>query len=226
LSRAAPILGRPPGIASLVTGGRFGWVRVAPSADGLGALLPSTLLHTSVVKTLFRLLPGLIAVALAGCANPDEAMVRDLRHELGANEPPPPPALSPTGASSAVAHGSPGNGFVQLKVSLDRPNFAWGDAIEITELWATSRQMKVGDEVVVRGRYRLQSRESARLALSLTASESGVWLRRSSTQSEMVERGTGEFDLSCEIQAAGRLHVSFYPDGFGSSFGGVYFNGR
>ena len=113
-----------------------------------------------------------------------------------------------------------------MKVELGQRDFAWGDAIEITELWATSAKLAVGDEVIVRGRYRLQSQEQAMLALFVTASGPGGSGRVSPTQRQAVERGTGEFDLSCEIRAAGKLHLSFYPTRSGSSFGGVYFSAR
>jgi hypothetical protein len=38
-----------------------------------------------------------------------------------------------------------------------------------------------------------------------------------------IAAGTGTFELEHVVAADGSLHVSFYPNPRGSSFGGVYF---
>jgi hypothetical protein len=98
-----------------------------------------------------------------------------------------------------------------------------GDSIIIEEILATSPQMKVGDTVIVRGKYRLQSRPKAALGFYLTTKGPSGPTRVQPYQRQNVDDLSGSFELKHVVPAEGRLHVSFYPRPSGSSFGGVYF---
>jgi hypothetical protein len=106
---------------------------------------------------------------------------------------------------------------------LGKTNFKRGDSITITEVQATSPQFAPGDRVVVKGTYVLASAENATLALFLTTFGRSPSTRTSPTQVTKAREGRGEFELSCQVNDVGALHVSFYPAGGGSSFGEIYF---
>jgi hypothetical protein len=110
--------------------------------------------------------------------------------------------------------------------ALGREQFSGGDSIEILHVSRSPSLSGSGVTVVVQGRYVLQSQESATLALNLTTSGRGGPTRSSPMQRQKIDRGTGEFELSREGSEDGDLHVSFYPTGGGSDFGGVYFEPR
>ena len=101
--------------------------------------------------------------------------------------------------------------------------FEPGDRIVIKEVWATSPRLRVGDTVIVRGQYRLQSRAEAALGFFLTTNGPSGSTRVSPEQRAVVGAGSGTFELKHVVPSEGRLHVSFYPRPSGSSFGGVYF---
>lgn len=114
--------------------------------------------------------------------------------------------------------------LADIRFATYRSSFARGDSIVIEQIRATSSDWHTGDTVVVRGRYTLGSTAGATLAIFVTAKHPGDG--RSSAgprQTIRIERGTGEFQLECTLPYEGSPHVSFYPRGFGSSFGGVYF---
>lgn len=115
-------------------------------------------------------------------------------------------------------------GVAAVAFATSRAQFASGDAITIREVLATSPRMEPGDTVLVRGDYRLQSREKALLLCTLTANAPGCVEITSSSSRQDIVAGTGTFELAYEIKQPGALHVSFYPGGTsGSVFGGVYF---
>lgn len=88
--------------------------------------------------------------------------------------------------------------------------FQEGDKILIKEVLATSPNLAVGDKVVVRGEYRLKSRNTAQLCLFLT-DEGGVGPEPvSPTQTMQAKRRSAGFELSSELKHAGALHLSFY----------------
>jgi hypothetical protein len=130
------------------------------------------------------------------------------------------------GPGSRVAVGptsSPSSMLSPVRFSLDRAQFARGDAIEIREVLTSSPRPRIGDTVLVRGQYRLSSAPSASLALYMTTRGPSGWTPSSPTQRCSVMQGTGEFELSTVLSDEGDLHVSFYPSRGGSVMGGVYF---
>ncbi len=106
-----------------------------------------------------------------------------------------------------------------LGPSLFRP----GDTIAITSVEATSPNFKVPDTVIVRGRYALESRQSAKLSLFVTQTKTRDSVEVQPGQKKAISQGEGEFELRLMIPQDGYLHVSFYPAESGQAFGGVYF---
>lgn len=142
--------------------------------------------------------------------------MRDLQYEMGtAGVSPPPPGLTSTNA--------PERELLPLRFSIDRRRLGAGDEIEILQVWASSPRLAVGDQVVVRGRYHLQSESDAYICLFVTTNGPARTPVRA-TQRQRVVNGPGNFELSCEIAAEGRPHVSFYSTTTRSNLGGVYFS--
>ena len=98
-----------------------------------------------------------------------------------------------------------------------------GDVIEITEVTATSQNLEQGDSVTVRGRVRLDSRDSAQLCLFVTQTEGDGREETDRGQVTAVDRGIKDFELRTTIKHRGALHVTFYDLQTGKPFGGVYF---
>src|SRR3954469_9759156 len=110
----------------------------------------------------------------------------------------------------------------QVSVNLGLQTFADGDSIVVRKVLATSPRMDVGDTVVVRGRYVLQSQESANVGLSLTQTQDFEPTKISPAANTKAERGTGDFELTFQVVHVGCLHVTFSnPEK--KSFGTVYF---
>lgn len=103
--------------------------------------------------------------------------------------------------------------------------FESGDSITIENVLATSPNFGIGDKVVVRGRYNLNSQDKARPGLFVTSARELGPTKVSPSQMTSVSKGSGDFQLECEVQQAGVLHVSFYLVS-GPSSGGVYFGTR
>jgi bla regulator protein BlaR1 len=100
------------------------------------------------------------------------------------------------------------------------PQFPEGDLIEITEIVGTAKTLRPGERYIVRGRYKLGSRDKARLHLYATNGETQC------QQGPDVGRGEGDFVRTFDYLKEGGLHLSFYPAEGGSSFGGVYFTDK
>jgi hypothetical protein len=98
-----------------------------------------------------------------------------------------------------------------------------GDVVEITDVTATSARLEPGDSVTVRGRVRLESRSAGRLCLFLTQTEGNGSEEVDSQQTQVVKRGSADFELKATIKHPGALHVTFYDDATGKPFGGSYF---
>jgi hypothetical protein len=107
--------------------------------------------------------------------------------------------------------------------NLGLQKFAGGDSILIREVLATSPRMDVGDTVVVRGRYALQSQESANVGLSLTQTQNPEPTKISPEANIKAERGAGDFELTFQVMHLGCLHVTFSSLPEKKSFGTVYF---
>jgi len=98
-----------------------------------------------------------------------------------------------------------------------------GDAIEITEVTATSPHLEQGDSVTVSGKFYLKSQESANLCLFLTQTEGDGRGNTQPTQKTLVKKGNGEFTLKTTIRNRGHLHLTYYDPATGKPFGGTYF---
>jgi hypothetical protein len=79
-----------------------------------------------------------------------------------------------------------------------------GDQIRIDSVSAQGGSFSPGAEIEVRGRYRLASRQRARLCFGLTHGDlaGDNWLE--------VERGNGDFALSARLITPGDPHVALY----------------
>jgi hypothetical protein len=101
-------------------------------------------------------------------------------------------------------------------------DFGPRDDLVIDEVRSTDTTLSAGSLVTVRGRYRLGTRESARLYLGTTTSgtQGSDVLPEQQTR---VDRGDGSFELVHRIPAAGHLHVTYYDPNSGRPFGGLYF---
>jgi beta-lactamase regulating signal transducer with metallopeptidase domain len=110
-----------------------------------------------------------------------------------------------------------------VPIVLGPKKFEDGDAISIQQVLATSPEFGIGDYVVVRGRYHLESKEKATLALMLTQTEGDGKEMISSAERMEVKKGSGEFELAYDVKHAGSLHVTFYSIPEGRPFGGQYF---
>jgi hypothetical protein len=98
-----------------------------------------------------------------------------------------------------------------------------GDVIEITDVTATSGRLEQGDSLTVRGRFRLESHEAARLCLFVTQTEGDGKEETDPAQTMLVSNGLGEFTLKTTIKHRGVLHVTMYDPSSGKPIGGTYF---
>ena len=111
----------------------------------------------------------------------------------------------------------------RVSFAVSSEQFIEGDAIVIREVVSTSGDLRLGDKVVVRGDYQLQSHAKAALCLFITTRGPSRATAVLPQQRVEVAAGRGHFELQHELHDAGALHISFYPLPSGSSFGGVYF---
>jgi hypothetical protein len=122
--------------------------------------------------------------------------------------------------STAIA-GAPLQDSVSVK--LGPKKYRDGDAIEISNVTATSPRLEQGDTVTVRGRVRLESRKMADLCLYLTQTEGNGLEETDPTQTTRVSTGLHDFVLKTTIKHRGVLHVTLYDPGAGKPIGGTYF---
>jgi hypothetical protein len=101
--------------------------------------------------------------------------------------------------------------------------FQKGDLINITEVKATSPNLKNGDKVVVKGYYILASAPKASLCLFATATTGSGKSPIRPGQTINITEGQGQFELSETMDCDGYLHVTFYSISLGKPFGGLYF---
>jgi hypothetical protein len=114
-------------------------------------------------------------------------------------------------------------GLRAIPFTVASQSFENGDSLIVEQVLSSSPELRLGDKVVIRGRYRLDSRPMAVLGLHITTTEQIGPTPVSPKQRMEVASGTGTFELEHEIAYPGSLHVSFYGHPYGSSFGGVYF---
>jgi hypothetical protein len=98
-----------------------------------------------------------------------------------------------------------------------------GDVIEITDVTATSKNLEQGDSITVRGRVRLDSRNTASLNLLLTQTEGDGSEENDAGQSKQIAAGLTTFELKATIKHKGALHLTLYDTKSGKPFGGTYF---
>ena len=110
-----------------------------------------------------------------------------------------------------------------IQFAIGRKSFRPGDSISITEVKASSPELRAGDQVIVKGHYTLASEAKASLSLFITSAQAFGGSGTHSGHSIVITKGQGEFALSNTLDYPGDLHVSFYPIPGGASFGGVYF---
>lgn len=110
-----------------------------------------------------------------------------------------------------------------VAVALGPKLFRDGDVVEILDVRSTSPRLEQGDTVVVKGRFRLDSRPAARLCLYLTQTEGDGREETDPTQTIKATSGLHEFELKTTIKHRGHLHITFYDSETGKPFGGVYF---
>ena len=101
--------------------------------------------------------------------------------------------------------------------------FKDGDSITITEVKATSPDLKTGNKVIVKGRYTLSSKSKASLSLFATDKKGPGKGEIRPEQKIDISAGQGEFELSTTLEYDGYLHVTFYSIAKGKPFGGLYF---
>ena len=98
-----------------------------------------------------------------------------------------------------------------------------GDVIEISEVTSTSKNLEQGDSITVRGRVRLDSRDTASLCLYVTQTESSSSSEVDPGQMKNISAGLTSFELKTTIKHKGALHLTLYDQKSGKPFGGVYF---
>jgi beta-lactamase regulating signal transducer with metallopeptidase domain len=124
-------------------------------------------------------------------------------------------------APESQSVGSPALVAVPFVVGASR--FEDGDSIEIIDIRGSTDTFEPGNVYWIKGRYTLASRDRAQLSAFTTARNVGEG--RSSIQkiqTTTIDRGSGEFTLWLPMTVSGWPHVSFYPDGGGNGFGGIY----
>jgi beta-lactamase regulating signal transducer with metallopeptidase domain len=102
--------------------------------------------------------------------------------------------------------------------------FSDGDSIRVLEVRGTAETFEPGNLYWIKGTYTLASHDKASLSAFTTAKDAAngtgpVW----KVQTTVVEHGSGTFTLCLPMSGPGWPHISFYPEGGGESFGGVYF---
>ena len=98
-----------------------------------------------------------------------------------------------------------------------RDSFRPGDSIVIDRIEGTAATLTPGNTYTVTGHYTLSSCDQAMLHVYATNGET------QSKQGPAVKRGSGPFTRIFKFIGDGYPHLSYYPVGGGSGFGGVYF---
>jgi beta-lactamase regulating signal transducer with metallopeptidase domain len=147
------------------------------------------------------------AAILAGCATLISGQSSVARADA-------PPATAPAPAQLSIP-------LRAIPFELGEAEFEAGDSVTIEQVFCSNEKLATGEIFVVRGTYTLTSRDAAEVALFITApSPQGTPI--SPHQRARIAKGTGRFELRTTF-TNGSPHVSFYPAGGGSGFGGVYF---
>ena len=101
---------------------------------------------------------------------------------------------------------------------------AIGDAIVITAVHGTSKEISIGETYRIDGAYTLASQDEASLAAYVTSKDPDAPDRYTIPgQSVRISKGSGTFTVHLKVEDRGCPHVSFYPIERGNSFAGEYF---
>src|SRR5450432_1683080 len=92
-----------------------------------------------------------------------------------------------------VGFAATGLSAIQFKITSQQ--YEAGDSIIVDQVLATSSVLKVGDTVVVRGRYFLQSKPQATLGFFLTTKGPSEPTPVSPKQKKEIVAGSGTFEL-------------------------------
>jgi beta-lactamase regulating signal transducer with metallopeptidase domain len=102
--------------------------------------------------------------------------------------------------------------------------FLAGDEIKVLEVRGTAKTFEPGNKYWIRGTYVLHSHEKAQLSAYTTAKDAAnATSPTQESQTQLVDRGSGNFVLVLPMSYRGWPHVSFYPADGGDGFGGTYF---
>jgi len=115
-------------------------------------------------------------------------------------------------------------GKAEVPFVVGASRFDEGDKISIRKVRGTASDFEPGGTYWIEGSYTLASRDKASLSAFVTAKNADDGKTSIDEEQTMtVERGSGTFSLKLRMPYEGWPHVSFYPDGGGDGFGGVYF---
>ena len=89
-----------------------------------------------------------------------------------------------------------------IPIKIGAKSFDEGDVISITESKSTSDKIQIGDTVTIKGKYRLDSVDSAKLMLLTTRTKTDGAIEVDKSQKLKVTKGWHEFELSTIIKHA------------------------
>lgn len=183
-----------------------------------GHRLPAVYQTSAIPATFVIDKAGEIVFQHVGSANWASEDTFRFLDNLRREEPNKAPVQTPVGATPVAP---PPLSAVPIQLGLQQ--FTDGDSIVIREVLATSPRMDVGDTIIVRGRYKLQSTNGAILGLSLTQTEKSEPTTFSPAANTEVQQGSGDFELRSEVKEVGCLHLTFSRLPGRKSVGTVYF---
>ena len=128
-------------------------------------------------------------------------------------------AGTPTAADAAVKSEFP----YAVKFEQGATAFYDGDKITVDEVRGTAETFEPGNIYFIKGTYTLASHDKATLAAYTTAMDAENAKGYSfKAQTMVVDQKQGKFTLFLPMSCRGWPHVTFYPAGGGSDFGGNY----
>jgi hypothetical protein len=215
----------PAGYGKLLVGvvEKFGPSRLIPSMS-VGTMEPVESLTRRLIamKSFRRVSPRLVVISVVLLAT--TALLGLVPWRLVAAEPQegePSPQYFRLDKSKDQAKRK--SAVTVIETTLGNKFFSHGDSITIAEVKATSPDLKAGDKVIVKGRYKLSSKPKASLCLFMTATKGSGKGPIHPEQQLDVTKGDGNFELSETMEGDGYLHVTFYSVPEGKPFGGMYF---
>lgn len=170
-------------------------------------MLLSKIKITGLIVLLAALIPAAATVSL------------DLAMKTPSESASPPPSIPASIPPVAAPTG------LEVPFQLGYTEFLQGDAITITSVRGTNSAIAPGNIYTVTGTYELNSQPRAMVAIYTSSfpGQSPVSSGPFGNNSVTINAGKGTFSLELLMRTDGYPHVSFYPAGGGSSFGGTYF---